>query len=113
MKKFKNQAAQGDVLIRRVAELPANATPQPDTSYHIISHSETGHHHSITAPPSVVQLFGSGNPLVSYMRVKSRPVELKHERSFDTHDTLELDEGIYEIRRQKEWAPEGWRRVMD
>jgi hypothetical protein len=113
-KTFQNQCAQGDILIRRIGALPAKAEPiTNETNRHIITHSETGHHHTITAPPSVLQLFGAGDPLVSYMRVDAKSVTLKHERSFDTHEPITITPGIYEVRRQREWSPEGWRRVED
>lgn len=113
-KTFTNQCAQGDVLIRRIDTLPADAVSQENkTSRHVVTHSETNHHHTITAPPSVVQLFGSASPLIGYMRVQSKPVVLKHERAWDTHAPIKVEPGFYEIRRQREWSPEGWRRVED
>ena len=38
---------------------------------------------------------------------------LEHLRSFDTHETIKLPVGTFEIRRQREYTPEGWRRVED
>lgn len=37
----------------------------------------------------------------------------ERERSFDTHESILLKGGTYEIRRQREYTPEGWRRVED
>jgi hypothetical protein len=34
-------------------------------------------------------------------------------RSFDTHETLNIPPGIYEVRRQREYVPEGWRKAQD
>jgi hypothetical protein len=115
MRTFKKQAAQGDLLLMKISKLPKDATPivAPTDDKHILSHSETGHHHAIIAPPTMIQLFGSSNPLVGYMQVKAQPVELKHCRDYDTHEALQIDEGIYEIRRQREHTLEGWRRVED
>lgn len=115
VKTFKQQIAQGDLLITRIATLPAYAVPVSaagDDKY-ILSHSETGHHHAITAAPSIVQLFGSENPLVGYLSVRERSVELRHERDWDTHESIQLEPGFYELRRQREHAPDGWRRVQD
>lgn len=114
MKTFKNMMAQGDVMLRRINKIPT----QPDVKevehkgYVIVTHSETGHHHSITAAPSVVQLFGSSNPRLSYMEVKA-PVQLKHERPWNTHETWMIEPGTYEVRRQREASPWGDRTVQD
>lgn len=79
---------------------------------HVVAHSETGHHH--------VALGGDyytvpGNQMVAYL-VTRGPVEIEHRRSTDTHETLELlgdGEVVWEISRQREHVPEGWRRVED
>ena len=112
MKTFVDQAAQGDLLIRRIDTLPDELTLQSHEKQLIVAHSETGHHHAIDAAPDVVQMFGSADPLISYLKV-CQPVELKHHRSFDTHEALQIDIGTYELRRQREHTPEGWRMVMD
>ena len=104
-------AFQGDVMFRRVAELPNNASRKEGTE-HIVAHSETGHHH--------VALGGAydttPDPFVAYL-VTTQPTIVEHRRSTDTHERLELltdgPEVVWEIRRQREHSPEGWRRVED
>jgi len=113
MATFQNQAAQGDLLLIRIDTLPGDATATEPSAVVVLAHSETGHHHAISAPPGAVELFGSGTPLLAYLRVNRDAVELKHHRTFDTHETLNISRGIYEVRRQREWSPEGWRRVED
>lgn len=114
MMTFEDQAAQGDLLIRRVDSIPHGAAPaKADNGKFILAHSETGHHHSVAERPGV-EFFGTDDPLVSYLRViDSVEVVLEHERSFDTHEPLLIKGGTYEIRRQREHTPEGWRRVAD
>lgn len=114
VKTFKNQAAQGDLFLRRIKKLPAAAKPiaAPKDGRYVLAHSETGHHHVVMAAPDAIRLFGSDDPLLLYAEIV-RPVQLKHERSFDTHETIEIGEGVYEIRRQREKTPDGWRRVED
>lgn len=111
MAHFNNSAVQGDVFVRRVDAIPEWAKRQdPVNGKHVIAHSETMHHHTMLADD--VELFYVDDPLVSYVRVlKETP--LVHERSFDTHEPLVFSEGIYEIRRQREYTPKGYRRVMD
>lgn len=110
---FKDQAAQGDLYIRRIDRLPTSAikqSPEADNKY-IVAHSETGHHH-------VVESFGvdyflaSNDPWTAYL-VVDNTTELKHLRSFDTHKTITIGKGAYELRRQREYTPEGWRTVVD
>lgn len=104
-------AFQGDVMFRRVASLPAGLAKARGEE-HVVAHSETGHHH--------VALGGSyyptPDPFVAYL-VTTRPTKVEHRRSTDTHETLELlvdgPEAVWEIRRQREHTPEGWRRVED
>lgn len=117
VKTFKNQAAQGDLLIRRIDAVPANAVPmKPESGQFIVAHSETGHHHVIAERPGV-QVFTTDDPLVSYLQVieatEQTEALLEHLRGFDTHETIAIPPGRYELRRQREYTPEGWRRVAD
>ena len=114
MKNFEKCAAQGDLLIRRIDKLPPGIKPiASDDGKFIIAHSETGHHHSVIERPGV-EYFSGDDPLIAYLRViDSVEVTLDHERTFDTHESLLIKGGTYEIRRQREYVPEGWRRVED
>ena len=50
MKTFDKVCAQGDIYIRRVDTIPANAVRnEPVKGYNIVTHSETGHHHVMLA----------------------------------------------------------------
>lgn len=114
---FQNQAAQGDLLIRRVAVLPANLKASPiECGTFIVAHSETGHNHVIDAHPSV-RVYDTEDPLLSYLEVidatDSMETLLRHLRGHDTHETISISPGIYELRRQREYSPEGWRRAAD
>jgi len=114
---FTNQAAQGDLLIRRVKALPANlkAAPVCDGTF-IVAHSETGHNHVIDARPNV-KVYDTEDPLLSYLEVinatDAMETLLRHLRGHDTHETISIPPGIYELRRQREYTPEGWRRAAD
>lgn len=117
MKTFKNQAAQGDLLIRRIDKLPAGVKPvQAVQGRFIVAHSETGHHHVIAERPGITWHAGD-DPMVSYLQVieatEQTEALLEHLRGHDTHETLSIPPGVYELRRQREHAPEGWRRVED
>lgn len=117
MKTFKNCAAQGDLLLRRIEALPANAKlAQAEKGSFVVAHSETGHNHVI-AERQNVKLYTTGDPMISYLEVieatDKTETLLKHLRSFDTHETISIPPGIFEVRRQREYTPEGWRRVED
>lgn len=113
-KTFENSAAQGDVLLTRIDALPDDVrlAPVEADGVHIVTHSETGHHHVVEAKK--VEMFVSDNPWVSYLKVLANDAALEHRRSFDTHAPLALRQGaIYEVRRQREYTPEGFRRAQD
>jgi hypothetical protein len=112
----KNSAAQGDVLFRRVERVPEGALEQPREGPLVVAHSETGHHHVIEAPEA--RLFTTINPLICYLRFEGPFADVVHQRGFDTHETVRLlgtDAGhtCFEVRRQREYVPEGWRQVAD
>ena len=108
------QVRQGDCLLTRVDSIPESAKrASPENGRFIVAHSETGHHHVVAERPGV-ELFNTENPLVSYLRViEQTETTLEHLRSFDTHEAYLLKGGCYEIRRQQEFTPAGWRRVQD
>ena len=117
MKTFENCAAQGDLYIRRIDKLPENVTKvKAENGQYICAHSETGHSHVIAERPNVT-LYAGDDPMISYLQVVEATDEtetlLEHLRSFDTHETIKLPVGTFEIRRQREHTPEGWRRVED
>jgi hypothetical protein len=118
MKTFTNIAAQGDLLIRRIAELPANLHAMPvEEGKYVVAHSETGHNHVIEARPHVKAYTDKNDPFICYLEVirqeEAWQVTLDHLRSYHTHESIAIDPGIYEIRRQREYTPQGWRRVED
>ena len=117
MKTFNNMAAQGDLLIRRIAKLPDGLKPvSAQCGNYIVAHSETGHHHVI-AERFNVRLYSGANPMISYLEVVEATDEtetfIEHLRTFDTHEPISFSAGIYEMRRQREYTPEGWRKVED
>jgi hypothetical protein len=113
--KVKYFGAQGDVIFRKVKEIPKGFSATPSTSSVIVAHSETGHHHSVDV--AGVRLYVGPDPLVAYLQLETvDSCDVVHHRTWDTHETLSLLGGkgsIWEIRRQREYTPEGWRRVQD
>lgn len=114
-------AAQGDVLFRRVAKVP--------TGYEkvvrklggplVVAHSETGHHHTADTNPhgELTAYENPTDPLVCYLQMGDVvDFTVTHHRPYDTHEPIRcLGEpgAVWEVRRQREHTPEGWRRVED
>ncbi len=112
MKTIETMGAQGDVMFRRVASIPEGAEAQKRVGPIVVAHSETGHHHTI--PDECVTHYArTDSPLVSWLKIDGDHADVVHQRTFDTHETLRLGGGAWEVRRQREHTPEGWRRVDD
>lgn len=119
MRTFKNQAAQGDCLIRRIDKIPAGANLKEvsvENGILPIAHSETGHHHAFQALNGIQFFQDTTNPLIGFLTIKEglKDVVLQHFKSGpDAHEAIQFDAGTYEIRRQREHTPDGWRQVQD
>ena len=116
MIEIKKCGAQGDVRFDRVEKLPEGLVRREGN---IVTHSETGHHHTAHGPELAIYDDPTSDGLIAYM-VATGPIEVMHHRPTDTHETLrllwdepEVGEVIWQIRRQREYTPEGWRRVED
>lgn len=107
----KKAAAQGDILFIRVDNIPNGYTESIVTGPVVLAHSYSGHNHEIAQGQAKLYL-KSGEGMLSYLQVLEH-CEVVHLRPFDTHETLQLTAGIWEVRRQRESTPEGWKRVED
>jgi hypothetical protein len=116
MKTFNRIAAQGDFIIIRINGIPANVERvEPRGEHIVIAHSETGHDH-VMLMDRVEAYKPAGVKEVDlyemFLNVKE-PTEINHLRSFDTHETLLVPPGTYQVKRQREYVPEGFRRAAD
>jgi len=109
---FKTTAAQGEITIRRIGNVPAKRSPpagfvamKPEHGKFIIGHSETGHHHVLDrldgvdvavmdAPPAGMKILRA---------ILENPTSLVHLRDHDTHDPIKLEPGEYELRIAREF----------
>lgn len=100
-------ARQGDVLIERVAEIPAEAKAQADIRGRVIlAYGEvTGHAHSLAATDAV--RFGPSEDAF-WLRV-DKATDVTHQE----HAAITLAPGNYRVRRQREYSAAGERRVAD
>jgi len=113
MKKIKSVCFQGDVMFRRVSVLPTDTVEQKTDGRIVVAHSETGHHHALE--PGAAKMFEriERDPMVCFLSIDGKYADVVHHRPHDTHETVRLLKGIWEVRRQREWTPEGLRRVED
>jgi hypothetical protein len=117
MKTFEKMAAQGDLLLRKIKCLPNGVKPlNAENGVFVVAHSETGHNHVIDASQNV-RWFAGENTEVTYLQViealDATETILRHLRGHDTHAPIVIPPGVFELRRQREHTPEGWRRVED
>lgn len=111
---FMLPGAQGDLLIIPCKAIPKTAKPATAACGHyIVAHSETGHHHVIDKRKAEV-FEAADDTFVAYIRTLGSGAEIEHKRDFHTHETIALQPNqTYEIRRQREYVPEGFRRAHD
>lgn len=113
-KTFNKCAAQGDLMFIRIEEIPKDAILQdPKNGQYVASHSETGHAHIIRQCENVELYAASNDNMKLYLVVKSDGPLIEHLRGHDTHESIMFKQGIYEIRRQREYGPEDWRVALD
>ena len=108
---------QGDVALIPITSLPENLreVQANQKGEFIVTHSETGHNHVVMEQPHVRMFESPTDPLVAYLLLNDGPdVDLLHQRAHDTHGTQTLKSGrAYQISRQREGSPQGWRRAVD
>lgn len=103
---------QGDICIRKIGKLPSGLkVAEIANGRYEVAHSESGHSHVVDSRNATL-LIDQTNAFIAYLDVRE-PVDLVHLRDHDTHAPLHFEPGFYEVRRQREWVPDGFRRVED
>jgi hypothetical protein len=118
MKTFSTCAAQGEISIRRISEIPGDAVPlKLEGGKYIVGHSETGHHHVLDRVEGVKVLEAKSAPdgMRILYAILDEPTNLNHLRGHDTHEAIAFQPGMYEFRLGREFDPyaELARRVAD
>lgn len=112
MQTFKTVAAQGEITIRRIGDVPATRailsgfTPmKPEHGKFIIGHSETGHNHVLDRLDGIdVAVMDSPPEGMKILRaILENPTSLVHLRDHDTHEPIQLLPGEYEFRIAREF----------
>lgn len=106
---------QGDIMISAEPAVDKKAKEAKDN---IVAHSETGHNH-IAENAKVFEL----DDMTMFLKPNGKGfidgvpyIDIVHQRSFDTHETLRLlfdIDAVPKISRQEEYTPAGWRIVAD
>lgn len=105
---------QGDVCLLPVSEVPATALPiHADKGRFTITHSESGHDHIVQERPTIRMFQDKMDQFRAWLVIEGEPAELEHLRSHDTHEAISFAPGIWEVRRQTEYSPAGWRAAQD
>lgn len=105
---------QGDVCLIPVVALPPAASPsKTEQGAYIVTHSETGHHHVVMERPGVQMFQDQMDMMRGWLVIENAPATLEHLRSTDTHEAISFEPGVWEIRRQREYSPQGWQRAAD
>jgi hypothetical protein len=92
---------QGDVLLRKIKQIPANAKPKVrDNNRVILAYGEvTGHAHQIADPDTSGAVLLTVAESATFLRL-TKKAQLIHEE----HATIDLEPGAYEVVHQREWA---------
>ena len=109
MKSFNKVAAQGEITLIRIGDVKAGKIAgKPlllEAGKLIIGHSETGHHHVLehTRGASVTVCDHAPEGMRILRAILTEPNKLVHERGHDTHETIDLAPGEYDIRIAREF----------
>lgn len=92
---------QGDVIL-----VPVRETEGEKLSHLTLAEGEvTGHKHCISEGQAQLQEKNS----ILYLRVLSKTATLTHEE----HKAIQIPQGCWMVRIQREYEPQGWRYVAD
>jgi hypothetical protein len=110
VKTFKDTAAQGEITIRRIGDglTSAKLAGKPlrlERGMLIIGHSETQHDHVLehTRGATVTVLDDAPAGMKILHMILTEANTLEHLREFDTHESIMLEPGAYEIRIAREF----------
>lgn len=106
-------ARHGEVILKKVSEIPAGAKLVEERNSVIVGHSESGHHHVLEAENGVmIKMYEIDGK--TYLDLPSKG-NLIHQKSVESHGTQVIERGIYirEIRQSYSYAEKIMKRVID
>lgn len=113
MKSFSIRAAQGEITIIRIGDAPPTKSfPEgytelkPENGKLVVGHSETSHHHVVNPKDASVAVLDRAPEGMRILRmIVENPTSLDHLRPHDTHESIAVQPGMYEIRIGREFDP--------
>ena len=111
MKHFNSVAAQGEITIRRIGSIPMRAKSlrgkrlNLERGMLIIGHSETQHDHVLEHDRgATVTVLDDAPPGMKILHmILTEANALVHNRGHDTHETIALEPGEYDVRIAREF----------
>lgn len=103
----------GEVIIKKVSNIPTGAKLIEQGNSLIVGHSESGHHHVMTVEKgTTIKMYEIDGK--TYLDLPAKG-ELKHQKSSENHKTQVFSPGLYirEIRESYSYAQKVMRRVLD
>ena len=99
---------QGEVRVAKLSQLPRVATkpvaPRSAGAGTIVAHSESGHHHVLTAGTVLEQVENVPAGMRILYAIIENSAELLHE-AHGAHQGQALEPGVYEFRISREFDP--------
>lgn len=99
--------AQGEITIIRIDALPTNIETKPVErcgAGHIISHSESGHHHVLTDGDVMERVNDVPSGMQIIYALLDKPAALVQDAP-TPHGGYDLEPGVYEFRISREFDP--------
>lgn len=97
---------QGDILLVPIDQVPSGLAeiPRDEEGRIVLAEGEaTGHLHAIDAPEATFLAADVADIEQRFLEIEGEAVELTHPE----HDTVHLEPGAYEVRRQREYSQAG------
>lgn len=89
----------GEAVLKPISELPKGAKLVKEGKEQIVAHSESGHHHVLTAQN--IRVYELDNE--TYLDVQGMGTLEHQKQSVDKHKTQKIAEGLYKIQIKKEF----------
>lgn len=117
--KIGEHVRQGDVLLRKVADIPQGTRElkRDEHGAHVVAYGEkTGHMHRLTEKGVTAFTKLEGNEIEFLIVAGGSGASLRHELVSGTkaeHNAITLPDGAYEAAAQVEYTPSALQRVSD
>lgn len=108
-----NFGRHGEVILKEVGEIPTGAKLIEEGHSIIVGHSESGHHHVLTAERgATIKMYELDGKTYLDLPVRGN---LEHQKTVERHETQVFTPGKYirEIRHAYSYAERAMKRILD